>query len=246
MTTLSLVKSFFISQLLCRRMCTWHYPSAHNELSLKLLINSRNQQVCLYCLFSLSWICQDRLDCCQGHSICCKWMKRYLVDFFRTGLQKSKTGAYVSVQWQIKSASRSYRVFLSEPLALLSKIHIRCREVIALLAKAKHLGNTHMGRNNPEIQELQWDRLGHSSLEISKIFTGFSGGRSWAVGSCRNKSSSVLITSRWRQWHPPADATGGSSDMWIVSGLGLSGWCALEAFHILGFLYSWGVILRKE
>lgn len=113
--------------LLCGRTCTWHVPSAHNELSLKLLINSRNQQVYVYCLFSLSWICQDRLDYCQGHSIRCKWMKRSLVDFFRTGLQKGKTGAKLSVQWQIKSASRSQRVFLSEPLTQLSKIHIPCQ-----------------------------------------------------------------------------------------------------------------------
>lgn len=109
---------------LCRRTCTQHVPPAHNELSLKSLINSRNQQVCLYCLFSLSWICQDRLDYCQGHSIRCKWMKRYLVDFFRTGLRKGEAGAKLSVQWQIKSASRSQRVFLSEPSTQLSKIHV--------------------------------------------------------------------------------------------------------------------------
>lgn len=57
----------------------WHSPPAHNEPSFKPLINSKNQQVCLSCLFSLSSICQDRLGYFQGHSTFWKRMKRYLL-----------------------------------------------------------------------------------------------------------------------------------------------------------------------
>lgn len=222
------------SLLLCRRTCTWHVPSAHNELSLKSLINSRNQQVCLYCLFSLSWICQDRLGYCQGHSICCKWMKRYLVDFFRTGLQKGKTGAKPSVQWQIKSASRSQRVFLSEPSTQLSKIHIPCqRRGYYTACEGKVSWQYTYGREQTRNSGIERPRnWGVALLESTGYLHGFlvAEAELWGVRGidaalcwslpARGRASSHWCG--WRQW-----------GRWEQGTRALSDWCAPEASCVL-------------
>jgi len=224
--------------LLGRRTCTWHVPSARNELSLKALINSRNQQVCLYCLFSLSWICQDRLDCCQGHSICCKWMKRYLVDFFRTALRKGKAGAKLSVGWQIKSASRSQRVFLSEPWIQLSEMPIPCqRRGYYTACWGKVAWQYTDGKEQTRDSGIAVrEKLGSSSPEISRVFTCCCGGRERAAGSRRSRSSLCESPQRPRTL-PLVQRERGV----LAPVPGWSGWCAPEASSVLGHFCSWGV-----
>ena len=81
----------------------WRISPAHNELSFKPLINSRNQQVCLPCLFSLSSIGQDRLGYFQGHSIFEEENGKISDGRFieQVCTQTSKTRAQLCVLWQM-------------------------------------------------------------------------------------------------------------------------------------------------
>lgn len=188
--------------LLCRRTCTWHVPAAHNELSLKGLINSRAQQVCLHCLFSLSWICQDRLDYCQGHSIGCEWRKRYLADFFRTDCKKARMELKLSVQWQIKSASRSQRGCLSELLT--QDTHPLSGGGCCSACRGKVSWQDSCGRNKEEIQEQQGERHSGATVLVSgrdvRVFL-WQREQPWARG--------ILLLAQWhceccsRGWGAP-------------------------------------------